>query len=199
MRSLILISAILLSFTAQAEEPRAFGTVKDVVGSVMIGKRNLEVGDTVYVGDQVDTGSRSRARILLDGGQGAFQMGADTSIVLEQTAKAKELRLQAGSVLSALRPAKKPGAVGYRVHGKAASMGVRGTTFFARQDQDGQTTQCICEGRVETRWDAGKQVLKSKHHDHYQVIYAGKAKPVRVKPPGDHTDEEITELKRLWN
>jgi hypothetical protein len=76
-------------------------------------------------------------------------------------------------------------------------MGVRGTTFFVKENDDGRSFICVCEGTVNARWVKGGEEIKAKKHDAPKWIVDGRATPVPADMGNDHTDDEIAELKKL--
>lgn len=186
-----------LDFSVSAA-PEPFGTVKQIVGKAKANKNVLKEGDIVFKGQVIETEEKSVVKILLQASLGAIQIGPNSEFQTDSTSKSKtSIQLVKGSLLSTIRKSvlskeKK----NYEVKTPKVSMGVRGTTFFVSQSQEGTTYQCICEGEVETVWPGGKDRKISKHHDHYRSFTAKEGKP--EKDIGrDHTDEEINFLKSL--
>jgi hypothetical protein len=184
----------LLPLTAHAEAP--FGTVKLVQGEVTRKTKDLHEGDELNPGDEIVTGHRGIARLLLSQGV-AMQIGPGSRVVLEKGKHGAPttVELFKGYLLSKIR--KDGDGIKYRVRTKTASLGVRGTTFFAKQEPDGRTFVCVCEGTVVTTWDKGEKLITSKHHDAPTWVEAGNPKGVKAPMGDEHNDEEIAALAAL--
>jgi hypothetical protein len=184
---------ILLPIAAHAATP--FGTVKLVQGEVTRSGKDLHEGDEVKPGDEIVTGHRGVARLLLTEGV-AMQIGPGSRVVLEsKKGQPTTVELFKGYLLSKIR--KDGDGIKYRVRTKTASLGVRGTTFFAKQEPDGRTFVCVCEGTVVTTWDKGEKLITSKHHDAPTWVEAGNPKGVKAPMGDEHNDEEIAALAAL--
>ncbi len=202
MRNILL--AMCLVFLAgpnssQAKKIKPFGAAKFIVGTVTAGGKNLKVGDALKLGDMISTGPRSIARLLLDEGV-AMQLGPNSSIRLEHNkGEATTTDLLTGYVLSRLKKSGSPGdAIKYQVHTKSVSMGVRGTTFLAKQESDGRTFLCVCEGTVDAKWKNGFTSITAKHHDRPIWISENNLKADEAPMGAEHTDTDIAELDKLF-
>ncbi|MGZ3684089.1 MAG: FecR family protein [Bdellovibrionota bacterium] len=202
MRGTLVALVVLFSFsTGRAAAADGFGVVKFIQGKAVVGVRALKSGDKVELNDVVTTGPKSFVRILLREGV-AMNVGPDSTIHLSRLegGEATTIDLLKGFLLSRIKksvPA--PEKVKYQVRTRTASLGVRGTTFFAKEEPDGRTFLCVCEGTVEARWAGGSKTITSKHHDTPLLISSLKSAPDAAEMGHDHDDAEIAALDKLLN
>ena len=188
-----LLAIAILPSLAYAKDP--FGTVKLVQGEVTRKGNVLQAGDSVSPGDEIVTGHRGVARVVLSEGV-AMQIGPGSRVVLENTkGEPTTVELFKGYVLSKIRH--DGDAIKFRVRTKTASLGVRGTTFFAKQEADGRTFVCVCEGTVVASWDKGQKLITTKHHEAPTWVEAGNPKGAAAPMGNEHNDEEIAALEAL--
>jgi hypothetical protein len=123
----------LFSSLGYADEAPSLAEVKFVQGEASFGRtRPLRVGMKLQSGEVVSTESRSFVRILFESGI-ALHVGPNSSIRIEQRMqKPTQIELIRGQLLSVIRKeATERKTPKYELRTKIASMGVRGTTFFA--------------------------------------------------------------------
>ncbi len=108
-----------------------------------------------------------------------------------------QLEMKRGSILANTgKNADKP-AGRFSVKTRAAVMGVRGTTFFVRDDQASPLFFCPCEGKIEVTSTASKksQWVASKHHESRAYVDPTTGNLTPTTDAEGHSDEEITDLK----
>lgn len=192
---LALIPAFFASPLAQGAD--LFGEVKQVKGDVRSNGTPLFEGSKVFIHERLTTGPKSFVRLLLPEGV-AMQVGPKSSVELKRDKdEVTSLQLIKGMVLtrvrSALTPAEKDK---FRVQSKSVSMGVRGTTFFAKAEKK-KTFLCTCEGTVRVKWPKGEETITSKHHDSPKLISESGAQAEAAPVGSDHVDEEALALDKL--
>lgn len=174
-----------------------FGVVKEYKGDVKSDGSPLFEGSKVFIHERLTTGPKSFVRLLLPDGV-AMQIGPQSAIELKRDKdKVTSLRLIKGFVLSRIRSALAPAEKDkFRVHSKSVSMGVRGTTFFAKA-QEKKTFLCTCEGTVHVKWPKGEEIITSKHHDTPKLITEGNEQTEAAPVGSDHADEDALALDKL--
>lgn len=175
-----------------------FGVVMAVSGEAVIGVKPVKVGDKVDENDVVTTGKRSYVRILLREGV-AMQVGSESTMrIARREGEPTTVDLLKGFVLSRVKKSDPAAARDkFRVRTASASLGVRGTTFFTKEELDGRTFLCVCEGTVSARWTKGDRKITATHHDKPVWLRAGKAEAEPAPMGMDHDDEQIAELDKL--
>jgi ferric-dicitrate binding protein FerR (iron transport regulator) len=166
MKNFLILLGILAAVPCFAESGTVIGKVAELSGSALGGSAQLAAESPVHAGDRITTAAGSRARILFDD-QSAIQLGAETEIKVVRVGKgATVIHLVRGGVLSRVKPQpKKSITPRFMVRTKSAVMGVRGTTFFVRQDAAKPAFLCVCEGTVDVTWHGHKTTRTSHHHD----------------------------------
>ena len=105
------------------------------------------------------------------------------------------IKLETGAVLSAVRnPEKRPNH--FKIKTRFASMGVRGTAFFVKEQPDQPAYLCTCHGTIQVLGlkDTRLKTITTTHHEHPVTI--GKS-VVKVPMDQDHTDADVTSLEKL--
>lgn len=172
-----------------------FGTVKYLIGEASRGGSTLHLGDSLKPGDEITTGPRGLVRLVLAEGV-AMQIGPGSRVRLEnKSGQPTTAALLKGYLLSKVK--KGGDDIKYRVRTKTASLGVRGTAFFVKEEGDGRTFFCLCEGTVVASWRKGEQLQTAKHHDHPEWLEGGNPKPDPAPMGSEHTDAEIAALTAL--
>ncbi len=196
-----------LSLLAFGAEPA--GKIADLQGSawrVEGSKREaLKQDSPVFAGDVVKTDAASQATVLL-ANEAALLVKASSEIKIDHPgAKNWNLQLKSGSVLSSVKHFDDQ-PVKFKLRTRSAIMGVRGTTFFARDEGKGKPMFfCPCEGKLEVGSTDGKssETFTSKHHDAPRLIEDKGSKMgerLKTTPPGldfGHSDEDGKKLSDL--
>ena len=187
------LTAILFGMTM------SFAQADDLQGKIVTvdksESKTFKVAAKIKLGEKIQT-HQERLRVQF-GNDVIVQINPDTEVTFNQKKdEALVANLAKGGILSQVRtlatPSKKPR---YQVRTRSALMGVRGTTLFAYSEKE-NTFLCDCEGEVELNWNDATQYLKTKHHDSPLWMDATSKKQGNdsIVP---HTDEEISELKKL--
>lgn len=155
---------------AEKESPAdAAGTVKRVKGAVLAVRdalpRPLAAGDKVFVGDVLSTGPDARLEVLMID-EGVFSLGEKTAFVIIDYAfsgAGPVLRLLSGA-MSGVTGAITANAGGMTMHTEAATIGIRGTTFWGGK-LNGVTQVALLDGKAITIENkAGRVVIDTPGH-----------------------------------
>lgn len=166
-------------------------------------KKSIAKGDTLAEGTTVQTGVRSKLKLLLPGDI-ALEIQPESEFKLVRktpTSPDWGAHLQRGGILSVVRnPAKRPSH--FYVRTRSAAMGVRGTMFYVRSREKEYDFFCACNGSVTLQrpTDAQPAVITSHHHDAPKVVHveSGKIEAAQnVHASIEHTDEELAALQAL--
>lgn len=195
LKPLVFAAALLLPALAQGAD--LFGVVKELKGEVSANGSPIFEGSKVFIHERLTTGPKSFVRLLLPDGV-AMQVGPQSSIELKRDKdKVTSLQLIKGFVLSRIRSAVAPAEKDkFRVRTKSVSMGVRGTTFFAKAERK-NTFLCTCEGTVHVNWREGEETITSKHHDAPKFISDDKAQTEPAPMGADHSDDDAMALDKI--
>ncbi|MBS1963866.1 MAG: FecR domain-containing protein [Bdellovibrionales bacterium] len=139
-----------------------------------------KAGLTLRLGDDVVVVLRAESRVRLE-----LRGGKDWAVALEE-----------GALLSTVKnPRARPEH--FSVRTKSAVMGVRGTTFYARDRAGSPTYFCTCHGRIDVRGIDEKPIgiVEAKHHDSPTEIVDGKL--VKVAMDADHTDADVAAIEKI--
>jgi hypothetical protein len=159
MKPAIVIALLALSPAVRAENAR----LTHVHGDVRVERPKKDpvdkakAGTEFTAGDTVVTGPDSLAIATLPGGA-LTKLNAGTRLTaIRLAANDNEVKLESGGVFSQVRAAKSARSV-FRVRARSATMGVRGTEFFAAYGQESDVWMCVNEGSVEVISEDGKPV-----------------------------------------
>lgn len=147
----------------------AAGTVKRVRGAVLAVRdampRPLAAGDKVFVGDVLSTGPDARLEILMID-DGVFSLGEKTAFVIIDYAFSGDnpvLRLLSGA-MSGVSGAITAKTGGMTMHTEAATIGIRGTTFWGGTLR-GVIQVALLDGKAITVENkAGRVVIDTPGH-----------------------------------
>jgi len=163
--SVLLIS---LTFTGAAYAVAPVAVVDNVQKSVVVqrdGKEHsLVVGETLQKGDAIKTGQDSRVWIRFHDGS-VIKLGEQAHLVLDQLIPSSKQQgwleatfsLATGIFRFTAHTDQPKRAVEVRV-GNSLTLGIRGTDFFAKADQD-KDLVCLVTGKLETRVSEIKTML----------------------------------------
>ena len=201
MRTILLLLLATGPVHATEKAP-PFATVVAVQGLASLEPEhtNLKVGQELAEGARITVMHDSSVRLLMSDGI-ALQVGPNSELELKRNKdKVTLLGLVHGMVLSALKPATKPGKKDrFILKAPKVTMGVRGTEFFVKQDLNQPTFLCVCSGKVHTKWDNGEIHFHStKPHEHYVHVHHTRKKAQKAADMGsDHTDKQLEALRAL--
>lgn len=216
MRSISILSGILLfglTSGASAGAPDMSppsGHVVSVNGTqawIAEGKERipLKPGLELRKGDVVQTGDQTSAKLLLGQGEVALLLKPNSTLLVQKAEK-RDYRVvvKTGALLSTVR---KPvgEATHFSIQTRAATMGVRGTTLYVRDEPGKPVFFCPCHGKINVRSKDGSNAVDfdSVHHDTPKLIAGGNSLlSARMTPmPGGyeigHSDDEIADLQKL--
>lgn len=175
-RTALLVGVLVVTgLNARADPGDTAGTVSRIQGAAMAIQdalpRPLEEGDPVFLGDILSTGKEARLEIrMID--EGVFTLGERTSFVVVDYSfggattdggGAAVTRLLEGAVMAVSGTLAKTAAGGARVETEFATLGIRGTTFWAGVMEDGQLHVALwSDGKVAVENQAGRTELTEK-------------------------------------
>jgi len=174
-------------------------SVYRIAGSASVNGTAATLKTPVRLGDTIETGKDSE--IIFAVGDQSMLLRSNTRLVIEGEKKESAsllisgLRLLTGALLSVSRDRQ------MRVVTAAATIGIRGTGFYAESDPE-QTYFCTCYGTTDVAASndpASKETVVSKQHDRPLYIL-GKAAPgrsIRNAPFINHTDQELMLIETL--
>jgi hypothetical protein len=196
MRHLSLCAlSVLVSSLSFAAQP-TIGQLVKASGTVLQNGQAAEEGAALHPNDRLETGKDSKA--ILRVGDARILMKPEAELKLSKSAP----ELEKGGVQVHVVPASdgktKPH---FFLKTKSATMGVRGTTFFAEQRGD-SVFFCDCEGKISVSSGKDQAEYVSKHHDNPVMIGAGKdSLAARTKSgaglPPNHSDSDAAELMAI--
>ena len=170
-----------------------------LTGTATVNGAAANLQTVVRPGDTVQTGKDSEM-VFAVGGQ-AMILRAESRLSLEREGSAaaalllSALRLVTGKLLSVSRGAQ------FRVHTPTATIGIRGTGFYAEADPE-QTYFCTCYGMTEIAANndpESRDAVSAKHHDRplYIAARAPAGRAIRAAPFINHTDQELMLIETL--
>ena len=211
MRHLMISTAMFLGASvALAGAPLSPGHVVSVSGDqawIQHGKdrTTMKTGDEFHSGDILVTGAASSAKLLLGPGEVAMLLKPESTVVVDKTEQRfYVVTVKSGALLSTVREPGKA-TTHFFIRTQSATMGVRGTTLYVREEKGKPTFFCPCHGKiaVTAQPGQGEVVFESKHHDTPKLISTGNQKlsdRMVAVPAGmdvGHNDAEIDDLKTL--
>ena len=159
------------------------GPMKAVTQSV---DRNLTAGDDVFMNDEVETGAKTRAQVLLRD-ESVFSMAPSSRIVFDEFVydpTVGEGSLQASLVKGGLRfvsgqlSNNRPENI--KIKAGKATVGIRGTEIMAQRSEQGSTF-VLLSGEMEISTDSGTQLINRPGFG-IDVSGEGMLGPVRPVP-----------------
>ena len=159
------------------------GPMKAVTQSV---DRNLTAGDDVFMNDEVETGAKTRAQVLLRD-ESVFSMAPSSRIVFDEFVydpTVGEGSLQASLVKGGVRfvsgqlSNNQPENI--KIKAGKATVGIRGTEIMAQRSEQGSTF-VLLSGEMEISTDSGTQLINRPGFG-IDVSGEGMLGPVRPVP-----------------
>lgn len=156
-----ILVAFLLGFCLAANADNAAPPATDaarvvtVVGTAAVGKKRLEVGENVHVGDRIETGRASSVKLLL-ADRSIVDISANSAFTVSAFAPRSggdrdlDLDVEFGKVRASVNR-KLEGKGHIQLHTKASVLAVRGTEFVVTASRDGNAAQqvVVVSGRVQ--------------------------------------------------
>lgn len=184
------------------------GRIVEATGSVSVirGDKNttsplaIHSGDTLMKGDLLQTGPDGTAKVVLGNHDAALLIKPNSQLEIDLTPDQEwRTNFTKGMALFHIkhRPSHRPSY--FKVKTRGSVLGVRGTTFFLKDDGTSPNLfLCTCEGVValDTR-----VLIVTKHHDSPKTIQVGD-QPLTSRMTAalmgtDHSDPESKELEEL--
>jgi hypothetical protein len=168
---LVLPGLVAAEGSGEKEQPAAeSGTVEYLEGEVTLDGSAAEVGDRVPEGTVVETGDTARCDIVF-GGKNVIRVYADTRVRLDLPAGSAEMAHGAiGAVFDRLKSLVTNGN-GFTFASPTVVAGVRGTVFYLRTRNPGETYFCTCHGRVDLEDPKGGHRHETENTNHGAYWY----------------------------
>lgn len=151
---------------------------------------SLHNGDTVNVGDVVQTGAGSITLQMRDGARAVLP--SNSRVVLQREGeRGITFRLEKGEVESYV-PAQRPRGRAYTIETKTGFLGVRGTHFQARYEDNTLVTS-VYEGQIAAQRRAGAEQATVGGNEGARIDETGDIRVVSLLPP----PEDVTITSRV--
>jgi hypothetical protein len=165
--------------------------VNRLEGTLKVNGLDAKVGTPVKVGDQVSTGSKSEAVVVV--GKDAFLLRSQTTIEFKGEAGVlTRMLVSAGSALSVF--SKKP----VEIKAATATIGIRGTGAYLEVLPE-EVYFCLCYGDAVVAGPnmADKLVHTTHHEQPLSIRMDGSIMTAKPGPFRNHTDAELIMLEAL--
>ncbi|GJL81813.1 MAG: hypothetical protein DHS20C01_14470 [marine bacterium B5-7] len=185
---------------AMAQSPVIQG-IHQADGVVRVNGQPVTAGDSVSLGDTIETGPDARAIYVV--GRSAFLQRSESRVELDAPEDKSTvdspnpvihiLRILTGKLLSVHARGK------LTVETANGSIGIRGTGLYV-DVQDTRTYACICYGTADLFTVNGEKLetVKTRHHESPRYLYPDSAtKHMEQAPVINHTDDELILLESL--
>lgn len=213
-RRRVLIEALAAGFAAAALPPgtalgqSVFGSrpaklppgqsIYRLTGTATVNGAAASLRTAVRPGDTVETGKGSELVFVVGGHSMILRAESRLSLEGEGASAAlllSALRLVTGRLLSVSRGAQ------FRVHTQTATIGIRGTGFYAESDPE-QTYFCTCYGITDIAANndpESRGTVSATHHDQpfYISANAPAGRAIRAAPVINHSDQELVLIETL--
>ncbi len=200
MKISLLFFTLILSASCAFANAEPVGKIVSIQGILWKEKQrariDLKEGAPVYAGEVLKTAADTKVKVTL-GDEAALLIGSHSRVLIQKPEMKNWLiELKEGSLLSYFKKKLDIKQEPYQVKTQAATIGVRGTTFFIEAKPHEHDYFCACNGQVKLKTKTTSELLKTEHHDSPKFVEAdGKIVLTDVKK--GHTDAEIEELKNL--
>lgn len=181
-------------------QPRAIteGRIDYFEGEVTVNGEPAELGLRVQTGDTVATGEQSVADVVF-GEKNIFRLDENTLVRLTFEGNRQGARLERGTfaaVFDELVTAGSGENDGFILETKTAVAGVRGTTFFVKQESEDATFICTCHGslHMDPRQGASPFTVTNYRHEAYRFLRDGDQIIVESERDLYHTSEDLNRL-----
>lgn len=175
-----------------------------ISGQATVNGKGVTPETRVYPGDTVQTAQDSELIFVVN--SHAMILRGGSHLVIETTQKKAAEKTPLSLLITGLRLLTgKLLTVSYktpmRVTTATATIGIRGTGFYAESDPE-QTYFCTCYGTTDVTASndpESKETVISKHHDRplYILKDAAPGRNIRYAPFINHTDQELTLIEAL--
>jgi ferric-dicitrate binding protein FerR (iron transport regulator) len=199
----LMLFSVTFAFAANANqlpESQRLSTVLAVSGhawKVSEGTKNvqLRVGDHLKPKSVIETDASGKLTLKL-GNDVAVEVRPSTHFTIDLEQNQDWLvKLESGAMLSAVKnPEKRKDHFKIKTH--AATLGVRGTAFYVREEAGKPTYLCTCHGTVQARDASGKliQEFSTTHHNE-PVLLSEKVE--KIPMDHDHNDADVAALEHF--
>lgn len=171
--------------------------VVERVGDVLVNGQPLRDGDTVRVGDELQTGPGSRVTVVVDGVALHLRSGSRLRIEAHESSPLLlgALRLITGAMGSAWSP-----GPARQVITPTLTAGIRGTGLYTEvfEDQGGRTYFCNCYGVIDLEAGSDRRLSQATYHQSFWAEVAPRnGSRLTETAPMNHSDAEIELLASL--
>jgi hypothetical protein len=205
MKSSLLALAFLLFGTLPANANQLpadsrIATVVSMSGNVWkinspTDKLLVRVGDHLKPKSVLETDATGNA-ILKLGTDVAVQVKPNSHFTIDLKQDVDwQIKLESGALLSAVKnPEKRKDH--FKISTRTATMGVRGTAFYVKEEAGKPTYLCTCHGTIEVKTPSGKllKTIQTTHHNEPVMIGP---KVTQVVMDTEHTDADIKALENI--
>ena len=160
------------------------GRISYLEGTVYINGSETDTGSMVKNGDYIETDKDSLCEIVFNerniiqiGSESIFRIGKNSNI---------DFSLEKGSLSAVADKLGKFAAKGDKlaVRTPSAVMGIRGTLFFIKVEDEKSSYLCVCNGEANTYKGSGKGRKKVKADHHKAVRYIKNGDSYKTESPG---------------
>lgn len=161
-------------------------------------KSELKKDAVLQSGDSLSTENEGEVILLVGEKEAALLLKKNSKLkILTSNPSDWEIRLDEGMLLSNVRPQENTKRK-FQVRTPVAVMGVRGTTFFVKQEPGKSAFLCTCDGIISVD---NKAIILGKNHNAPKWIQPGQtpiSKRLKNAEPGsDHSNSEAAPLAQL--
>ena len=169
------------------------GEVSYLEGTVHINGSIADTGYSVKNGDVIETDRDSFCEIVFNE-RNIIQIGPESFFRVEKSSNI-DFTLQKGSLSAVADKLDKFTMKGDKVAVKTPSavMGVRGTLFFIKVENENSSYLCVCNGEANTYRGSGERRRNVKADHHKAVRYIRSGDSYKTESPGllYHDDESM--------
>ena len=151
------------------------GEISYTEGTVLLNGIKAEIGDSVTNGDNIITEADSVCEVVFNE-RNIIQIGADSLFSIGSSSSI-DFSLEKGSLAAVADKLNKIAAMKERLVVKTPSavMGIRGTLFFIKVEDENSSYLCVCRGKANTYNGEGKsrKLIEADHHKATRFIRSG--------------------------
>ena len=197
---LIILTAPVLLFAAGEAEPapeKLFtGIVEYLEGDVTVNGSRADFGTAVPSGSIIETGEGSYCEVVF-ADKNIFRVQESAIVEIKLAKGDSEINVKKGAVAALF--GKLDALTGddyFEVRTGTTTAGVRGTAFFIKAIDAGNTYVCICNGELDVSEPSGRNSgkISSGHHKAYYYKDLDGKIEVSQAPLLYHNDEEMESL-----
>ncbi len=177
------------------------GRISYADGDVYLNGKEAEIGDSVNNSDLVETGTDSVCEIIFNE-RNIIQLGPGSLFEVGSSRKI-DFSLEKGSLSAVADKLNMIAGTKERlaVRTPSAVIGVRGTLFFVKVEDENNSYLCICNGTANTYKGDGRSRIKIKADHHKAVRFTRSGDSYKRSSAGllYHDDESMEKLAEKIN